>query len=84
MPTFAGMTTWFIVMLNLIQHPLTQRISMEREPCVHILASGRHGTTYIGVTSNLMARLYQHRTGAMDGFTGKYGVKHLVHFEMQA
>ncbi len=54
----------------------------ERQPCVYILASGRHGTIYIGVTSDLMARLHQHRTGSVRGFTSRYGVKRLVHFEM--
>jgi putative endonuclease len=55
---------------------------MERQPCVYILASGRHGTLYIGVTSNLLARLQQHREGTIKGFTSRYGVTRLVHFEM--
>ena len=57
---------------------------MAREPCVYILASRRHGTIYIGVTSDLMARLYRHRTGAFKGFTSEHGVIRLVHFEMFA
>ena len=56
--------------------------SMERQPCVYILASGRHGTLYIGVTSNLLARLHQHRTGAVAGFTSRHDVKRLVHYEL--
>jgi putative endonuclease len=55
---------------------------MSREPCVYILASRRHGTIYTGVTSDLMARLHQHRTRAKPGFTSKYAVWRLVHFEM--
>ena len=55
---------------------------MAREPCVYMLASRRHGTIYTGVTSDLMARLYQHRTRAKPGFTSKYAVCRLVHFEM--
>ena len=55
---------------------------MERQPCVYILASGRHGTIYIGVTSDLMGRLFQHRTKATRGFTARYGVARLVYFEM--
>ena len=55
---------------------------IERQPCVYILASGRHGTIYIGVTSNLPARLHQHRSGEAPGFTGRYDVHRLVHFEM--
>jgi putative endonuclease len=41
----------------------------ERQPCVYILASRLYGTLYIGVTSNLMVRLWQHREKAMPGFT---------------
>jgi putative endonuclease len=57
---------------------------MSRQPCVYILASRRHGTIYVGVTSDLMARLHQHRTGAFRGFTSEHGVCRLVHFEMLA
>lgn len=46
------------------------------------MASDRNGTLYIGVTSNLMARIYQHRKKAMDGFTARYDVNRLVWFEM--
>jgi putative endonuclease len=55
---------------------------MEKQPAVYILASGRHGTLYIGVTSDLIARLHQHREGLVAGFTQRYSVKQLVHFEM--
>lgn len=55
---------------------------MSRQPCVYILSSRRHGTIYVGVTSDLRARLHQHRTGALRGFTSGYGVVRLVHFEM--
>lgn len=49
---------------------------------VYILASGRGGTLYIGVTSNLTKRIYEHRTHAVDGFTRKYRVTQLVYFEI--
>ena len=55
-----------------------------RYPCVYILASERHGTLYVGVTSNLVKRVWQHRNGEFGGFTKRYGVKHLVWFEMHA
>jgi len=55
---------------------------MERIPCVYLVASGFHGTLYIGVTSNLVGRLYQHREGVTDGFSKRYGVKRLVWFEL--
>jgi putative endonuclease len=48
---------------------------------VYILASGRHGTLYIGVTNNLQLRLEQHRTGRGSKFAKQYGVLRLVHVE---
>jgi len=51
-------------------------------PCVYILASKRNGTLYTGVTSNLSKRLDEHRFGAAESFTKKYGVHRLVHVEM--
>lgn len=48
---------------------------------VYILASGRHGTLYIGVTNNLRIRLEQHRSGGGSEFVKKYGVYRLVHVE---
>ncbi|MCI1142226.1 GIY-YIG nuclease family protein [Sphingomonas sp. WKB10] len=53
----------------------------ERQPCVYILASGYNGTLYVGVTSNLIGRLIQHRDGTFEGFTARYGVLRLVWFE---
>src|SRR4051812_6762112 len=55
---------------------------MDREPAVYMMASGFNGTLYTGVTSRLLQRLSQHRTGALGGFTAEYGVKRLVWFEM--
>lgn len=54
----------------------------ERQPCVYILASRFNGTLYLGVTSNLIGRLMQHRAGVFGGFTKRYGVYILVWFEM--
>ena len=55
---------------------------IERQPCVYILASAKNGTVYVGVTSDLLKRLHQHRTGSDDGFTSRYNVRHLVRYEM--
>ncbi len=55
---------------------------IERNPCVYILASQPRGTLYIGVTSKLEGRLWQHREGALPGFTKQHEVKRLVWFEM--
>jgi putative endonuclease len=48
---------------------------------VYMMASGQHGTIYIGVTSDLLNRVAQHREGVIDGFTKRHGVKRLVWFE---
>jgi putative endonuclease len=48
---------------------------------VYIMASRRNGTIYIGVTTDLPARAYQHRHGVVDGFTRTYGCKRLVWYE---
>jgi putative endonuclease len=57
---------------------------MAKQPCVYILASGHYGTLYVGVTSDLLARLYQHRTGAIPGFTKRYRVHRMVRYEFLA
>jgi len=54
---------------------------MDKEPCVYLLASGRNGTLYVGVTSNLQQRLWQHRDGAVTGFSTKHRTQRLVWFE---
>lgn len=55
---------------------------MERQPAVYILASKRNGTLYVGVTSDLIKRVWQHRCDLVPGFTRKYGVHLLVHYEL--
>ncbi|MEO1488813.1 MAG: GIY-YIG nuclease family protein [Pseudomonadota bacterium] len=56
----------------------------ERQPCVYILVSKPFGTLYIGVTSDLLARLWQHRTEEIKGFTKRYAVHRLVRYELFA
>ena len=53
-----------------------------RQPCIYILASGYNGTLYIGVTSDLPARLVQHREGITGGFAARYQVDRLVYYEV--
>ena len=48
---------------------------------VYILASTRRGTLYIGVTSRLIKRVYQHKQGEVEGFSKRYNVNRLVYFE---
>jgi putative endonuclease len=55
---------------------------MNRQPAVYILASRRNGTLYIGVTSDLVKRAYEHKQDLVEGFTKRYGVHELVYFEM--
>ena len=49
---------------------------------VYIMASGKNGTIYIGVTSDLVKRVWEHRNGVVPGFTKKYSCKSLVWFEV--
>ncbi len=54
---------------------------MTKQPCVYLLASQRNGTLYVGVTSDLIDRVWQHKTDAISGFSKKYNVKLLVWYE---
>ena len=54
---------------------------MERQPAVYILASSQNGTLYIGVTSDLAKRGWEHKNDVLEGFTKKYGVHRLVYHE---
>lgn len=49
--------------------------------CVYILSSQRNGTLYIGVTNDLLRRMYEHKTKLVKGFTAKYGVDRIVYME---
>ena len=48
---------------------------------VYLMTNAPHGTLYCGVTNDIARRAYEHRTGQADGFTRRYGLKHLVWFE---
>ena len=52
-----------------------------KAPCVYILASQPNGTLYVGVTSQLAGRVWQHKNNCVDGFTRKYRVHDLVWYE---
>jgi putative endonuclease len=49
---------------------------------VYIMASRQNGTLYVGVTNNLLRRVYEHREGILDGFSKKYDIKRLVYYEI--
>ncbi|QRN53319.1 GIY-YIG nuclease family protein [Dyella caseinilytica] len=53
-----------------------------RQPCVYMLASKRNGTLYVGVTSDLVQRVWQHRNGLIHGFTRCHGAHCLVWYEL--
>ena len=55
---------------------------MSKKGYVYILASQRNGTLYIGVTSNLIQRMEQHKIGTVKGFSSEYNVKQLVYYEV--
>ncbi|MFA6062334.1 MAG: GIY-YIG nuclease family protein [Gallionella sp.] len=55
---------------------------MEKQPAVYILASHRNGTLYVGVTSNLVKRVWEHKNDLVAGFTSRYGVHMLVYYEI--
>ncbi len=52
--------------------------------CVYILSSQRNGTLYVGVTDNLVRRIWEHKNQMIDGFTKKYEVHHLVYYEIHS
>ena len=53
-----------------------------KQAAVYIIASQRNGTLYVGVTSNLAQRVWQHKQGLVEGFTQRYGIKMLVWYEL--
>ena len=53
-----------------------------KQPCVYLLASKRNGTLYVGVTSDLVKRVWEHKNDAAEGFSKRYGVHTLVWYEV--
>ncbi len=56
---------------------------MNKQPAVYILTSKRNGTLYIGVTSDLVKRIWEHKNNMVDGFTKRYNVHRLVWYELR-
>ncbi len=54
---------------------------MNKEPCVYLLVSRRNGTFYVGVTSDLIKRVWEHKNGLVEGFTKRYNVHQIVWYE---
>ena len=57
---------------------------MDKSSYVYLLANKRYGTLYVGVTSDLIRRIWQHRGGFADGFTKEHGATRLVWYEVHA
>jgi putative endonuclease len=55
---------------------------MTKHPCVYLIASRRNGTLYVGVTSDLARRVWEHRSNVVERFTNRYGVHRLVWYEV--
>ena len=53
-----------------------------KQSYIYILASERNGTLYVGVTTNLIKRIYEHKQNLVEGFTNKYSVHNLVYYEV--
>ncbi|GAA3705300.1 GIY-YIG nuclease family protein [Oceanisphaera sediminis] len=59
-------------------------ITMSKQPAVYMLTNNRNGTLYIGVTSNLVQRIWQHKQEEVAGFSARYALHILVYFELHA
>jgi putative endonuclease len=55
---------------------------VEKQPAVYVLASKRNGTLYIGVTSDLTKRVWEHKNDLVEGFTKRYSVHRLIWYEL--
>ena len=58
-----------------------QSMGRENQYYIYIMASGKNGTLYVGMTNNIKKRVYEHKNKLIDGFTKKYNVSRLVYFE---
>jgi putative endonuclease len=67
---------------ELVSGCIRHSVKMEKQPCMYIMVSKKHGYIYIGVTSNLPQRYYQHRHGLVEGFSKKRNTKLLIRFEL--
>lgn len=61
---------------------MIQQKEMEKQYYTYILASKKNGKLYVGITSDLIKRVYEHREGLVDGYTKINNIKHLVYFEI--
>jgi putative endonuclease len=81
-----GLTRQSIIFERRLRKLMDTRVKPAYDGCgmsywVYILASGPGGTLYVGMTNNLVRRIYEHREGFVGGFTRKYKIKRLVYYE---
>ena len=76
---FPSFQTWFGI--QVIYNPYLKKYRT-LQPCTYIMASARNGTLYIGVTSDLIKRVYQHKNNFFEWFSKEYNTKMLVYFEV--
>lgn len=73
-------------MLNRVQHDGKSKLSMTRNRMkkgfVYMMSNKQDGVLYIGVTSDIVKRVYEHKNGFVDGFTKQYNLKNLVYYEV--
>jgi len=68
--------------MTAVKFVLDENRPMNKQPCVYIMTNQPRGTLYIGVTSNLVQRVWQHRNHLAKGFTDKYKLTQLVYYEL--
>jgi putative endonuclease len=68
-------------MLSFRRKPESREAPLDKQPAVYILASQRNGTLYVGVTSDLVKRIWEHKNNLVEGFTKRYGIHQLVWYE---
>jgi len=61
---------------------VTKNIPMSKHPCVYVITNQPRGTLYVGVTSNLVQRIWQHKIHVVKGFSNEYGLVNLVYYEL--
>ena len=69
-------------MLSFRRKPESREAPLDKHPAVYVLASQRNGTLYVGVTSDLVKRIWEHKNNLVEGFTKRYGVHRLVWYEL--
>ena len=71
-----------ILSCDILPKARSQVTSVNKQPAVYILASKRNGTLYVGMTSDLVKRIWMHRNDMVEGFTNRYNVHRLVWYEL--